>query len=83
MELSGRDFDRIPPENLRIRVSDFARLWLTAERRADALETDDREDPYLTGVQSTCRWLAGAIMTVNGLSDRSACGRPPPLPVCR
>jgi hypothetical protein len=33
-------------ENLRIRVGDFARLWLTAERRADALETDDREDPY-------------------------------------
>lgn len=69
MELTARDFDRIPRENVHVRVSEFARLWWAAERRADALEAEGlAEDSYLTGVQSTCRWIAGAIITVNGLS---------------
>jgi hypothetical protein len=52
MELRGSDFDRIPRQHLRgVSVSDFARLWLTAERRADALKSEGREDRYLAGVQ--------------------------------
>ena len=63
MELTAQDFERIPRENLHVPVREFARLWLTAERRGDALQAQDREDSYLTGVQVTCRWLAGAIVT--------------------
>jgi hypothetical protein len=59
MELRGNDFDRIRREHLRgVTVADFARLWLTAERRADALKAAGREDGYLAGVQWTCRWIA-------------------------
>jgi hypothetical protein len=67
MELTARDFDRIPRGNLRVPVAEFARLWLTAERRADALEAAGApEDSYLRGVCSTCEWLAGVIITVQG-----------------
>jgi hypothetical protein len=80
MELSGRDFDRIPRRNLRVRVSEFARLWLTVERRADALEAEGQaEDSYLVGVQSTCRWLAGVIITVNGPSGPAPAWSPSPI----
>ncbi|MEV0290670.1 hypothetical protein AB0H36_41630 [Kribbella sp. NPDC050820] len=65
MELTARDFERIPRENLRIPVHEFARLWLTAERRGDALAAEGRGDWYLTGVQMTCSWLAGAFVTFN------------------
>jgi len=59
MELRGSDFDRIRREHLRgVKVTEFARLWLTAEQRADALKADGREDGYLAGVQWTCRWIA-------------------------
>ncbi|TCN32718.1 hypothetical protein EV644_12489 [Kribbella orskensis] len=52
MELRGSDFDRIRREHLRwVKVTDFARLWLTAERRADALKAEGREDGYLAGVR--------------------------------
>jgi hypothetical protein len=64
MELTGRDFDRIRRENLRVRVTDFARLWLTAERRGDALKAQGAAgDWYLAGVQVTCRWLGHAFVT--------------------
>lgn len=80
MELSGRDFDRIPPRNLRVQVKEFARLWLTAERRADGLEAEGRpEDFYLTGVRSTCQWLAGVIITVDGPSGRAHAWSPSPI----
>jgi hypothetical protein len=65
MELTARDFERIPRENLRVPVREFARLWLTAERRGDALAAEGRGDWYLTGVQITCRWLACAFVTFN------------------
>jgi hypothetical protein len=65
MELTARDFERIPRENLRVPVREFARLWLAAERRGDALAAEGRGDWYLTGVQMTCSWLAGAIVTFN------------------
>ncbi|TCC48075.1 hypothetical protein E0H73_43135 [Kribbella pittospori] len=59
MELRGSDFDRIRREHLRgVEVTDFAWVWLAAERRADALKIDGREDGYLAGVQWTCRWIA-------------------------
>jgi hypothetical protein len=32
MELTARDFERIPRTNLRVPVREFARLWLAAER---------------------------------------------------
>lgn len=61
MELTGSDFDQIRREHLRgVRIHDFARLWLTAEQRADALRAEGREDGYLTGVVWTCRWIANA-----------------------
>jgi hypothetical protein len=62
MELTARDLERIPRENLRVPLREFGRLWLTAERRADAAATDGREwDPYLGGVLASCRWIAGMI----------------------
>jgi hypothetical protein len=64
MELTVRDFERIPRGNLRVPVREFARVWWTAERRGDAEEAAGLpEDAYLTGVQVTCRWLANAIVT--------------------
>lgn len=64
MELTGSDFDRIRREHLRgVRRHDFALLWLAAEQRADALKAQRREDSYLTGVVSTCRWIANAGVT--------------------
>ncbi|MEU8226175.1 hypothetical protein [Kribbella sp. NPDC048915] len=66
MELTARDFERIPRHNLRVPVREFARVWLAAERRGDAEEAAGLpEDSYLTGVQTTCRWLANAIVTVH------------------
>jgi hypothetical protein len=55
MELMARDIER---GNLRVPLVDFARVWVAAERRADALEAAGQGDWYLTGVQVTCRWLA-------------------------
>ena len=71
MELTGSDFDRIRREHLRgVHIPDFARVWLAAEQRADALKAQGREDGYLTGVVWTCRWIANAgvryDMPVNG-----------------
>jgi len=57
MELTGRDFDRIPPRNLRVPVVEFARLWLAAERQYD----QDRSWSTF-GVVQTCRWLATATV---------------------
>ena len=80
MELSGRDFDRIPRRNLRVHVGEFARLWLAVEQRADALEAAGRpEDSYLTGVQSTCRWLAGVIISVSGPGGPTSIWSPSPI----
>ncbi|TCO33056.1 hypothetical protein EV652_10355 [Kribbella steppae] len=71
MELRGDDFDRIRREHLRgVRVRDFARVWLAAEQRADALKEQGREEGFVTGVVSACRWIANADVTydvpVNG-----------------
>ncbi|QRP45775.1 hypothetical protein [Amycolatopsis sp. FDAARGOS 1241] len=57
MELTGRDFDKIPPRNLHVPVVDFARLWLAAEQRYDA----ERSWAAL-GVVDVCRWLACATV---------------------
>jgi hypothetical protein len=57
MELTGRDFDKIPPHNLHVPVVDFARLWLAAEQRYN------RDKTWASfGVVETCRWLAGATV---------------------
>jgi hypothetical protein len=63
MELTARDIERIPRGNLRVPVREFARLWLAAERRGDALSAEGRGDWYLTGVRMACRWLACAFVT--------------------
>ncbi|MFI7066984.1 hypothetical protein ACIBL3_38710 [Kribbella sp. NPDC050124] len=65
MELTVRDFERIPPGNLRVPVREFARLWLAAEQRGDAQAGQDQGDWYLAGVRITCRWMAGAFVTFN------------------
>jgi hypothetical protein len=71
MELTARHFERIPQTNLRIPVREFARLWLTAERRDAALEAaGEPEDGYLSGVCATCEWLAGVIIKVRGADGR-------------
>lgn len=63
MELTGRDFDRIPRGNVRVPVVEFARLWLTAERALDAEPTNWT---YF-GVAQTCRWLAcGTVRRADG-----------------
>jgi hypothetical protein len=67
MELTARHFERIPPANVRIPLREFARLWLTAERRDAAMEAaGEPEDAYLLGVRATCQWMAGVIITVRG-----------------
>jgi hypothetical protein len=58
MELTGRDFDKIPQRNLRVPVVDFARLWLAAEQQYAA----DRQNWAAFGVVETCRWLACATV---------------------
>ncbi|QRP46038.1 hypothetical protein [Amycolatopsis sp. FDAARGOS 1241] len=64
MELTGRDFDKIPPRNLHVPVIDFARLWLAAEQRYE------RERSWAAlGVVDACRWLACA--TVRLETDRT------------
>jgi hypothetical protein len=63
IELTARDIERIPRENLRVPLCEFGRLWLAAERRGNALAADCR-DWYLDGVQVTCRSLAGAFVTL-------------------
>lgn len=79
MELTAGHFERIPRENLRVPVREFARLWLTAERRADALVAEDREDFYLTGVCATCEWIAGVIISVRGVSGPVRVFTPSPI----
>ncbi|SFW50336.1 hypothetical protein [Amycolatopsis australiensis] len=68
MELTGRDFDRIPRGNVRVPVVEFARLWLAAEQALD------REPTNWTffGVAQTCRWLAGATVRRVGQAPRLA-----------
>lgn len=61
MELTGRDFDRIPRGNVRVPKVEFARLWLAAERLYD------RERTWANfGVVQTCRWLATATVRPEG-----------------
>ncbi len=71
MELTGRDFDRIPRGNVRVPVVEFARMWLAAERQ---YEQDKTWANY--GVVETCRWLAGATVP-----SRFGGGRVPSAPV--
>lgn len=71
MELKGRDFDRIRREHLRgVKVAEFARLWLTAERHAEAVKAETgHEDGYLAGVQWTCRWIANGSYRYDAPND--------------
>jgi hypothetical protein len=55
MELTQRDFDRIPGENLRVPRADFIAAWTLAERI-------DPRDWYAIGVRKTCRWVACATI---------------------
>lgn len=80
MELTARHFERIPRENLRVPVREFARLWLAAERRAGAMEAaGEPEDSYLRGVCSTCEWLAGVIIRVRGVNGPASVFVPSPV----
>ena len=76
MELTGRDFDKIPPRNLHVPVVDFARLWLASEWQYDQERTW-----AAYGVVETCRWLATATvrpesgpwrMAASPVTERSA-----------
>jgi hypothetical protein len=53
MELTQRDFDQIPGENLRVSRAEFIAVWTLAERL-------DPRDWYAIGVRKTCRWIACA-----------------------
>ena len=58
----------VPPENLRIPVSEFGLVWNTAEQ-GFAKEPG----PYVAGVVAACRWMAGydgALSPIGG--DRVA-----------
>ncbi|WP_327640035.1 hypothetical protein OHB24_17155 [Kribbella sp. NBC_00482] len=65
---------------MRIPVGEFARLWLVAERRADAEEAAGApEDGYLSGVCATCEWLA-CVFVGGGVEGGSrAFARPSPI----
>lgn len=60
-------------------VRDFARLWLVAEQRGDAVTAAGGNDHYMFGVQLTCRWLAGVIKTDEGPSGRVSWFSPAPI----
>lgn len=60
MELTGRDFDKIPPRNLRVPVVEFASVWLAAERRYDL-----EHSWAALGVIDVCRWLACATVRLD------------------
>ncbi|MEC3974568.1 hypothetical protein [Amycolatopsis sp. H20-H5] len=57
MELTGRDFERIPRGNVRVPKAQFERLWLAAE------QLYEREQTWANyGVVQTCRWMARATV---------------------
>ena len=67
MELRGSDFDRIRREHLRgVTVTEFARLWWQAERRADALRAEDRSRLVPGRGAAACRWIANAWVQYDG-----------------
>jgi hypothetical protein len=53
MEVRDSDVARIPAENLRVALQEFAAVWTEAEAAAARAH-----DWYAYGVASTCRWLA-------------------------
>jgi hypothetical protein len=62
MELTAKDIERIPAENIRVRRADFAAVWLAAEQRGHEQGRRGISDWYTAGVAVTCRWLATAIV---------------------
>jgi hypothetical protein len=62
VELFGSDLDRIPAENLRVPVLEFARVWVSAEEQHDEKLRLRIPDWYGAGVVVTCRWLARATV---------------------
>jgi hypothetical protein len=58
MGITARDIEGIPRGNLRVPRSEFAAVWLEAERLNEENNCLGRGDWYVTGVVVTCRWLA-------------------------
>jgi hypothetical protein len=54
MEVTTDRVMKVPPQNIRVSLPEFARVWAFAEGVADRVE-----DYYFLGVATTCEWLAG------------------------
>src|SRR6266508_5048746 len=65
VELTAKDFARIPAGNLRVPRAQFFEVWSYAERLCETLQAPGRGDWYVVGVVVTCRWLAGAFIVRN------------------
>jgi len=59
MEVTPVDVARVPTENLRVPVADFAAVWAAAEAQADQPTASAW---YVAGVVDTFRWLARATI---------------------
>ena len=76
MELTQRDFDRIPGVNLRVPRAEFIAVWVEAEQQA-ATRPNGQTNWYAIGVMKTCRWIACATIPnpIEGGRDLA----PPPI----
>src|SRR5262245_26859926 len=52
--------EEIPRGNLRVPRSEFAAVWVEAERLCEARHSGSGGAWYAVGVARTCRWIAGA-----------------------
>lgn len=66
MRVTARDPSSIPASNLRVGREAFAELWLTAEAQAEKSASLGQTDWVAGGVSITCRWLAMAVVELNG-----------------
>jgi hypothetical protein len=62
MEVTESLLARVPVGNLRVPRTEFAALWVEAERLNDGQAGVSDPDWYPAGVAVTCEWLAGAVV---------------------
>jgi hypothetical protein len=65
VELTARVIDAIPRGNLRVPRQEFVALWSEAERLNRENTRAGTGDWYVSGVVSTCRWIAGVNVVFN------------------
>ena len=66
VDVTARTIEGIPRGNLRVPRSEFATVWVEAERLCgEAMHGGSGVAWYAVGVAETCRWIAGASVVFN------------------